>query len=224
MRNKNQYNNILVSQMASLNAPVGSKELNAELYPKVVAGDQEAREMMIHANMPLVLNCVESFILTFPSAEFLRDDMVSAGFVGLVDAVNRFSTNEAIDNPTGYITVAVSREIGKLVDDEGSIRVPSRTKHHKKVKGEDVDIPERLDDFPETIEDSTHALEMVELRDTLASCCESDEERDILRMREANYVDREIADVLGLPLTTTYMLRRTLYQRFLDKTGMKGEV
>jgi hypothetical protein len=64
---------------------------------------------------------------------------------------------------------------------------------------------------------------MRDLRETLEACCENETELEILRLREEGYVDREIAERLGLPLTTTYVLRRTMYARFLDLSGWKGE-
>ena len=65
---------------------------------------------------------------------------------------------------------------------------------------------------------------MIELRDLIDACCESPEDRVIVDMREKGYVDKEIAATLTLPLTTVYMMRREIYARFLEKSGMKGEV
>jgi DNA-directed RNA polymerase specialized sigma24 family protein len=64
---------------------------------------------------------------------------------------------------------------------------------------------------------------MQDLRETLDACCEDDTDREILRLREEGYVDREIANRLGLPLTTCYVMRRTMYARFLELTGWRGE-
>ena len=52
------------------------------------------------------------------------------------------------------------------------------------------------------------------MRDLLESCCESDDDRTILRMREEGYSDREIAGTIGLKHTTTYLMRKELEKRF----------
>ena len=79
-----QYNSELISQMT----PPLSTEGNLALAPKVAAGDLEARRQMIEGNMPLVVSKVSAYIRDFPEYGYLRDDLTSVGFMGLVAAVN----------------------------------------------------------------------------------------------------------------------------------------
>ena len=105
----NQYNAALVADLHRATKSVTwTAEKNAELYPRVAAGDEAAREDMINGNMPLVFSKVESFIRCFPHVVHLRDDLVSAGFVGPGKAVNQMARGCRIRkpknwNPTDYI-------------------------------------------------------------------------------------------------------------------------
>lgn len=57
---------------------------------------------------------------------------------------------------------------------------------------------------------------------TIESCCEGELELTIVRLRAEGYVDREIAERVDLPLTTIFVMRREIYARFLEATGMAG--
>lgn len=193
------------------------RERNERLYPRVMAGDEKAREDMIESNMPLVIVKVNSFLCRHSQFAYLRDDLHSAGFVGLVQAVNKMAehVDPPIVNPTGYISVAITHEIGKLVakeENRGFARVPKGDRETGKVPFVTNFLPESLVD-PE----QEAAQEVIEMRDLLESCCESDDERTILRMREKGHSDREIADAIGLKHTTTYLLRLELEDRFKQK-------
>lgn len=193
------------------------RERNERLYPRVMAGDEKAREEMIEANMPLVIVKVNSFLCRHSQFEHLRDDLHSAGFVGLVQAVNKMAehVDPPIANPTGYISVAITHEIGRLVakeENRGFARVPKADKEAGKIPFVTNSLPESLVDPKQQA-----AQEVIEMRDLLESCCESDDERTILRMREKGHSDREIADAIGLKHTTTYLLRLELEERFKQK-------
>ena len=85
-----QYNSELVTDMARLGDPSCTED-NDRLYPFVAAGDAAARTKMIESNMPLVVAKVNAYLVEFPDLAYLRDDLTSAGFVGLTKAVNRMA-------------------------------------------------------------------------------------------------------------------------------------
>jgi hypothetical protein len=61
------------------------------------------------------------------------------------------------------------------------------------------------------------ATELFELRDLLESCCESDEERTLIRMREEGYSDCDIAKAINIPRPSLQRLRKELEERFNRK-------
>jgi DNA-directed RNA polymerase sigma subunit (sigma70/sigma32) len=222
------YNTELVEQIMATGSPA-SRDENDELYAAVIAGDEAAKKRMIEGNMPLVLLRVDAYIRCFPGVEHLRDDMASEGFLGLCTAVNKLSESEVREksNATGYLNWWINSSIGQVVDSEGGVGASARTVRNHRKAGKAI-VKQVTDDVdavrPDVVVDP---MAMTDLRDLIDACCESEEERMIVRMREEQYPcgsDREIAAALNLPYSTVYMMRREIYRRFLEKSGMRGEV
>jgi len=206
----NQYNDILVSQMGE---PLSVEE-NAELYPRVADGDAAAREAMIVGNMALVIAKVEGFIRCFPRVAYLRDDLASAGFAGLVKAVNNIAAGEgprkaAVESPTDYLGMWISRELGRLVEDESPIRLPHESSRQAKLKGESLSVPATVNFLPERFEAASYEREL-ELRDLVHSCCSCEEEHAFVRMREAGHTYAETAQAINMPVTSAYVMGQQL--------------
>ena len=92
------------------------------------------------------------------------------------------------------------------------------------VADEPIEVPLTSNHLPESVEARFNSdLAVFELRDLIEACCETEEERTIVRMREQGYVDREIAETLDMPLSTTYMLRRGIQERFLERSAAEDE-
>ena len=215
-----QYNNLLVSQMSE---PLDA-EKNAELYPLVAAGDKAARETMINGNMPLVLSKVESFIRCFPGVAHLRDDLVSAGCIGLVKAVNQMAKGCQIRqpanwNPTDYMGMAIYRKFSELLEDETTIRLPHTSKDRARTQGQELTPPCVHNTIPERFEVPSYEKEL-EMRDLIESCCTCDEDRTFIAMREAGYTFAEIAAAVNMPLTSTYMMAKELEARVQSKLAV----
>jgi len=196
-------------------------ERNRMLYPRVMAGDEEAREEMIQSNMPLVISKVESYLREYTQLEHLRDDLHSAGFVGLVQAVAKMAEHEEPlkVNPTGYISVAITNAIVRLAKKEAvhiGIELADAPETNMEMEG---DVPEVSHDIPESVVDTNQSAspDPLELRELLESCCQSEEERSLLRMREEGYTDRESAEALNAPRIYVHRLRKELEERFNEK-------
>jgi len=196
------------------------REQNQQFYARVMAGDDKAREEMIEGNMPLVIAKVDAYIGCHPQFAYLRDDLHSAGFLALVKAVNTMAEHDQPSNvnPTGYISVAITHEITRVVEKESAMGLTS-IPGSEEGPVSDCDVPQVGHDIPDSTADvNESAMQgLFELRDVLESCCESDKERTLLRMREEGYSDREIAETLGLPHITTFRLRKELEERFNEK-------
>jgi hypothetical protein len=204
----------------------GSRELNNQLYPLVAAGDKQAAQQMVERNIPLVISKVDDYIFMFPDVAYLRDDLVSEGNLGLCIAVDKMAEKGPVPNPnpTGYISYWIQYRLGTVVDAEQANGASSRTIALKAEKGEI--ISKQVSGFNVYAHDGEEQdpTALIELMDEIEGCCESEEELTIVRMRARNHVDQEIAQAINTPLSTTYMLRRGIYKRFLERTGMKGEV
>src|SRR5690606_9585090 len=121
-----------------------TREANDLLFDAVAEGDQTAREQLIRQNMPLVQYKVDVFLKAFPKYSYLRDDLVSEGYVGLVETVNKIVSGEVENtNLTGYLGLAIQESISTAIEDDALIRVPRRTQNHKKRTGEPIELPRK---------------------------------------------------------------------------------
>ena len=218
----NQYNDALVADLhRATNGETWTVEKNAELYPFVAAGDKAAREAMINGNMPLVLSKVEAFIRSFPNIGHLRDDLVSAGFTGLVKAVNQMVEGCQIKqpenwNPTDCIGAWINRELGELVDSEATIHLPARSKYRARAEGRELKAPVVCNTVPERFEVSSCEKEL-EMRDLIESCCTCEEERTFIAAREAGHTLTEIATAINKSRMSTQRMRVRLDARVQRK-------
>jgi len=197
------------------------REQNERLYARVMEGDDKAREEMIEGNMPLVIAKVDAYIGCHPQTAYLRDDLHSAGFVGLVQAVNTMAEHEQPSNvnPTGYISVAITHEIARVAEKESAMGLTNIPEPENGPSSGGDDVPEVEHNVPESIIDANESAVqgLFDLRDMLDSCTEREEERTLLRMREKGYSDREIAEALNMSRTSVQRLRKELEERFKQK-------
>jgi DNA-directed RNA polymerase specialized sigma subunit len=218
----NRYNAAFV---AALHRKTKSKtrtaDENAELYRRVAAGDEAARDEMITGNVPLVISKVESFLRCFPYLAHLRDDLVSAGCVGLVRAVNQMARGCRIKkpenwNPTDHMGSAIYRKFGELIEDESTIRVPHTSKDRARAEGEELTVPGVINKRCERLEMPSHEEEF-ETRDVIETCCTSQEEKRFVAMRKSGHTLAEISAALGMSRMSVHRMGRRLEGRVVRK-------
>jgi len=217
-----QYNAAFVADLhRATNGVTWTAEKNVEQYPRVAAGDEAAREDMINGNMPLVFSKVESFLRCFPHLVHLRDDLVSAGCVGLVRAVNQMAKGCRIRkprnwNPTDYMGTAIYRKFSELIEDESPIRVPHTSKDRARAEGEELEVPGVVNKKSERLEMPSYEGEF-ETRDLIELCCTCDEERTFVAMRKAGHTFVEIANALNMSRMSTHRMAKKLEGRVVRK-------
>jgi RNA polymerase sigma factor (sigma-70 family) len=174
-----------------------SIKLNNELFPLVVAGDPEARETLIKENRPLVVVKADGLIKRIPGVEYLRNDLISAGYVGLVEVVNKLPGSKSRCGAFNKLAgKAITRRMSDLLDIEKTIRVPRSSWSAAKNKKRPINPPEVSNALPETLEAVPQST--ADLRDVVDFGCHTDDERTCLRMREAKYTFEEIAETLSI--------------------------
>jgi RNA polymerase sigma factor (sigma-70 family) len=185
-----------------------SIERNNELFPLVAAGDPVAREAMIVENKGAVVASAEAFIRQIPSTSYLMDDLISVGYVGLIEAVNKVAEGgiDSVAAFNAYLKQCVKNAMLDLLPTERVIYVPAESSRiARQTDGarneEALDPPQVYNAYPDTLRADCHE-QLVDLRDIFESCCTSDFERDCLRLREEGYTFEEI----GERLKTTYIM------------------
>ena len=98
--------------------PVLDQEEKVELFKRIKAGDEEARELYIKGNLRLVL----SVIRRFQNSSENSDDLFQIGCIGLIKAIDNFDTSLQVKFST-YAVPMIIGEIRRYLRDNNSIRV-----------------------------------------------------------------------------------------------------
>ena len=98
--------------------PVLKEEEKKELFERIKAGDQEAKEIYIKGNLRLVLSIIKRFSNSNENA----DDLFQIGCVGLIKAINNFNTELDVKFST-YAVPMIIGEIRRYMRDNNAIRV-----------------------------------------------------------------------------------------------------
>ena len=98
--------------------PLLKEEEKAELFQRIQAGDEEAREKYIKGNLRLVLSVIKRFENSSENA----DDLFQIGCVGLMKAVDHFDPDRLVKFST-YAVPMIIGETRRYLRDNSSIRV-----------------------------------------------------------------------------------------------------
>lgn len=105
--------------------PVLDQEEKAELFKRIKAGDEEARELYIKGNLRLVL----SVIRRFQNSSENPDDLFQIGCIGLIKAIDNFDTTLQVKFST-YAVPMIIGEIKRYLRDDGILKVSRSLKEN----------------------------------------------------------------------------------------------
>jgi CYTH domain-containing protein len=194
---------------------------NNELYPAVVVGDAAAREAMILNNLGLVVAKANALISQVPGANYLRDDLVSAGNIGLVKAVAKLTAKVRRNAVNRWLGRFITREMRTVLPTEHTIRTPL-PRHMPCRNGQPIDPPEVVNGLSESLETFADTG-LIELRDLMDVCCESEAERKCLKLHEEGYTFEAIGQLLGTSLKVAFRMFHRLEARILDRWKMSAD-
>ena len=98
--------------------PLLSRKEKEELFVKIKAGDEQARQTFIKGNLRLVLSVIQRFHGRGESA----DDLFQVGCVGLIKAIDNFDLSQNVQFST-YAVPMIVGEVKRYLRDNNSIRV-----------------------------------------------------------------------------------------------------
>ena len=112
------YNKVEICGVNTSNLPLLSKKEKEELFIKIKAGDEEARNKFIDGNLRLVLSVIQRFCGRGETA----DDLFQVGCVGLIKAIDNFDLSQNVQFST-YAVPMIIGEVKRYLRDNNSIRV-----------------------------------------------------------------------------------------------------
>ncbi len=111
-------NKVEICGVNTTKLPVLSNEKMRELFVKMQAGDNNAREELISGNLRLVLSVIQRFIGRGENP----DDLFQVGCIGLIKAADNFDLGQNVRFST-YAVPMIMGEIRRYLRDNNIIRV-----------------------------------------------------------------------------------------------------
>ncbi len=172
-------------------------EQTKELLIKAQAGDSDAKEILLQAN----LNLVRSVVHRFTNRGYEWDDLFQIGCIGLIKAVERFDTGFAVRFST-YAVPMIIGEIRRFIRDDSLVKVSRPLKElayrvHKaqeKLQGQlgrDPTIAEVAAELAIQPQEIVTALEAVQTPASLHDQSFYDDGDAIERLQQIRYVDNQ---------------------------------
>ena len=174
------------------------------------------REQLIIECMPLVQAVVKKRVRQCEALRYLADDMVSAGYVGAIEAIDTLlaADAEVVVNQDIYIVSSIKYAIAKLIDEDPIIGPSYRTRIRRRKSGVDTVLKqvevENVDLIP------APSSNVASMRNDIFESCDSLRQLLIIMARESNYTDAEIGESLGVTRQAISKAVQPVKQRYLS--------
>lgn len=186
------------------------------LTGRLRAGDWSACEAVVYGCMRLVISVAGQYATWAPGKVH---DLVSEGLVTLVACCRKVLAG-AYDgeNVVPYAVKSIHGRLTNYLCEDKVIPVPSRTQSSRDYV---VPVPRVLSGYGAVTRPGRGPGTMLELRELIDAAIHTEQEREVIRMREHEMVDREIAEAMGLSVSRVAQLRHGVTQRFLELEGAR---
>ncbi len=112
------YKKVEISGIETSDLPELNETERNFLISKMKQGDKNAKDMLVMANLKLVLSIIQRF--RYKNLDF--DDLFQVGCIGLIKALNNFDTSLNVQFST-YGVVMILGEIKRFIRDNQSLKV-----------------------------------------------------------------------------------------------------
>ena len=131
-----QINKVEICGVNTSELPVLKNKQMMELFVKIKAGDEEARQQFVRGNLRLVLSVIQKFNNRGENV----DDLFQIGCIGLIKAIDNFDLSQNVRFST-YAVHMIIGEIRRYLRDNNPIRV---SRSLKDVAYKALQVRERL--------------------------------------------------------------------------------
>lgn len=191
---------------------------------KYESGDEEAKKILIERNLRLVAHVAKKYT----SQTHTMDDFISIGTIGLIKAVNTYSSDKATRLAT-YAARCIENEIlmsiraSKKITSEVSINVPIGTDKD----GNEISLNDILGTEPDAIiDDINMRIEVQHMLKALDQAL-TDREKKVLIHRygilgTAPRTQREVAAYLGISRSYVSRIEKKALEKLHDRLQMQN--
>jgi DNA-directed RNA polymerase specialized sigma subunit len=144
------------------------------------------------------------------------DDLVSTALEAILDGCDRVREGRELkdNNITGYLISLINSRCLRMSREDRTIKVPHSSMGKAAKEGKPI-VPPHLVPIKDTV--SRRVFDTADLRETIMSCCESDKEIAIIKLREKSYTNVEIGELLGLTDARVGQILKGIERRFDKK-------
>ena len=194
--------------------PPLKRDEEAEIFARLEAGDESAREPLIVHNLRLVVYIARKF----ESSGVGIEDLISIGTIGLIKAVNTFRPSKNIKLAT-YASRCIENEILMFLRKSNNMRNEISIDEPLNVDwdGNELLLSDILGSEPETV---NRNIENEDEKNLLLRTIDSLENRErlIMHMRFGlgggrEYTQKEVADILGISQSYISRLEKRIIER-----------
>ncbi len=177
------------------------------LLARVRAGIPDAIEKMIMCHLRLAVSLANRYVSVY-GLRFCADDLDSAAYIGVVEAVNRVAKGNMLnhDNITGYIVNYIHQNVSNAADNSVAIHTPQRKRN--KIK---ENMPLQMEGH-----NAQQTTELMETWEAITSIARNSVELKILELKRGGNSDEMIGCLLGCSRGWVTKLRRILHLRYLE--------
>lgn len=148
--------------------PILKEEEKEELFKKIKAGDQDARDQYIRGNLRLVLSVIKRFHNHNENA----DDLFQIGCIGLMKSIDNFDPTMGVKFST-YAVPMIIGEVRRYLRDNSSYRIPRSLRdtaykaiHTKELLARNLDHEPTLEEISKEceipVEELLYALDAIQ--------------------------------------------------------------
>ncbi len=172
-----------------------SREENERLFHRIIDG-RVATQRLVEGNMAYVVHKAESFLDEHFEFEYLKDDLISEGFLVLTrigeNVARGGEVHEEDFSPQGMISVSLRNAWLNM------IRLERETPLTNAIAGTLM--------YDESV--------VIDLRLDILACCEDDRERQVIEHRCQGLMDEQIGVLLSISNRRVGQIREEIFQRF----------
>lgn len=117
------YKKVEISGVDTAELPELKDEERNSLIEKMKKGDKKAKDLLVMANLKLVLSIIQRF--RYKNVDF--DDLFQVGCIGLIKALNNFDTTLNVQFST-YGVVMILGEVKRFIRDDQPVKISRSVK------------------------------------------------------------------------------------------------
>jgi RNA polymerase sigma factor (sigma-70 family) len=207
--------------MSIISEPVSQSVRNQKLYEQARAGSLEAKNQLIEHLHLYAKALVWDFIALGKADQRRdRDELRSAAYFAVVEKINDLvDADEPVESITAYMTKVINRALSTYMDERPIVCASAATQRRQaaqaKANGEEYVKPKfkSLACLAELPDESDRAREM---REHIDDACQSERDREIVRLSEEGYDQEEIAKKLDICQSTVSRSLDEIHERLFQ--------